>query len=151
MFMSEHISVLDERKVITSIASEGKYRLAVYDKDNAPNHFLFMGCDQEYGYEEYCNVLKKLWEDYISKGEKPKLLGLTLSDTGFVTETLHCIAPGAWGYSSPLPQYRESFAYWLKSKSPEIKARIGKKEFECLDRNLEEILQYHIKSKQGVS
>ena len=149
--MSEHISVLDEGKVITSLAFRRKYHLAVHDKNNAPDHFLFMGSDQEYGYEEYCDVLKKLWGDYISKGEKPKLLGLTLSDNGLITETLHCIAPGAWDYSSPLPQYRESFAYWLKSKSPEIRARIGENEFNDLDRNLESILQSHIRSKQKVS
>jgi hypothetical protein len=149
--MSEHISVLDEGKVITSHAMGGKYHLAVHDKDGAPDHFIFMGCDQEYGYEEYCGVLKKLWGDYVSKGEKPKLLGLTLSDDGLVIETLHCLAPAAWDYSSPIPHYRESFVYWLKSKSPEIRARIGKNEFDHLDGNLESILRSHIESKQRVS
>ena len=151
--MLEHISVLDKEKVITSLASGGKYHLALYDKNRAPTHFLFMGYDQEYGYEEYCTVLRNLWENYITKGEKPQLLGLTLSDDGFVTETLHCITPAAWGFplATPLPPYRESFAYWLKSKSQKIRARIGEKEFDDLDRNLESILQCHIGSKQRVS
>lgn len=146
--MSEHISVLDERKIITSLAAGGKYHLAVHAKDNAPDHFILMGSDQEYGYEEYCNVLKNLWENYIRTGEKPKLLGLTLSDDGFVTETLHCIAPAAWGGSSPLLEYRESFTYWLKSKSQRIKERIGETKFEFLNKNLESILRLHIGCKQ---
>jgi hypothetical protein len=145
--MSEHISVLDEGKVITSFATGGKYHLAVHDKDIVPIHFLFMGSDQDYGYEEYCGVLKGLWEKYISTGEKPRLLGLTLSDDGLVTETLHCIHPRAAGYE--LPVYRESFAYWLKSKSSEIRAKIGA-EFERLDRDLKDILQHHIGSKHSL-
>lgn len=149
--MSEHISVLDEGKVITSLASGGRYHLSIHDKEGAPTHFLLMGSDQEYGYEEYCGVLKDLWNKYTSTGEKPKILGQTLSDEGLITETLHCIAPVAWGGESPLPPYRESFAYWLKSKSPEIRARIGEKEFDGLNRNLESILQHHLRSKQRTS
>ncbi len=148
--MSEEISTLEEGKVITSLAAFGEYRLAVHDKDNVPNHFLFIGSDKAYGYEEYCDVLRALWEGFVDKCERPKLLGLPISDYGFVEETLHCIAPGGWGSPSapPLAPCRESFVYWLISKSPEIQATIGQNEFDYLNRELESILQIHLGSKQ---
>jgi hypothetical protein len=91
-----------------------------------------------------------LWEDFTDKGKRPELLGLPITDYGFVEETLHCIAPGAWGSPSapPLAPHREKFVYWLKSKSHEIQGIIGEKEFGYLNRELDSILQTHLEIKQ---
>jgi hypothetical protein len=148
--MSEKIPVREEGKIITSLAADGNYYLAVHNKDNAPNHFLFMGCDKEYTFEEYCSLMQHLWDDYISKGKKPQLLGLTLTEEGLLLETLHCIAPLSWTGpgAEALPAYREKFAYWLKSRIGEINARLGKENARCFDQSLESILQTHIARKR---
>ena len=150
--MSAYIELLHKDKVITSLAAGGTYNIAVHRKETVPAHFLFMGADKSYTYEQYCDVLKKLWEDYITAGKKPKLLRLTLSDDGLVTETLHCIAPGAWTASGapPLAQYRETFAYWLKSNISKIRSKIGQEQFASLNKSLEWILQTHIARKNAV-
>lgn len=147
--MSEHISLLHKDKVITSLAADGAYRIAVHNKATAPMHFLFMGADKSYTYEQYCDVLQGLWEQYLAAGKRPKLLRLALSDDGLVTETLHCIAPTAWygPPSQPLPPYREKFAYWLKSKIKKIKKRINEEDFDYLNLNLETILRIHLSQK----
>ena len=150
--MSEYIELLHKDKVITSLAAGGTYNIAIHNKATAPAHFLFMGADKSYTYEKYCDVLKKLWEDYITAGKRPKLLRLALSDDGLVTETLHCVAPGAWTApgAPPLAPYRESFAYWLKSNISKIRAKIGKEQFTSLNQSLEWILQTHIARKNAV-
>jgi hypothetical protein len=141
--MSEHIELLDERKVITSFAGNGKYFLAVHNKKDAPYHFLAMlDSDKEYSDEEYCNVLKDLWDKYIHNDEKPKLLEQTLSNEGFIVETLHCIAPGAEGRQSPLLPFRKSFAYWLELNLPKMVGKIDNKELDSLRKELNLILRY---------
>ena len=95
---------------------------------------------------EYGTLIKTLWGSYLRSGERPKLLGQTLSDEGFVTETLHYIAPGV--FSCPdgpmLDDSRESLLYWLKAEAKSIRLRIGEKEAYYLNRELEAILQTHL-------
>ncbi len=148
--MSEELETLIKGKVITSLAANGAYRLAVYDKEKAPTHFLFMGSDKEYKYDEYCNLLRDLWENYLGKGEVPKLLDLPIPDEGLIQETLHCIAPRAWGFPSatPLLESRESLLYWLKGKSKEIQAKLSKEHFDYLNRSLEDIIITHLSAKK---
>lgn len=151
--MSEHIKTLDETKVITSLAARGKYHLAVYDRDKAPEHFLFMGSDKSYKFEEYCDLLGGLWDEYIIRAERPKLLGIEISDEGLITETRHCLAPNSWwpppGDGAPLTAYRESLLYWLQSQAPQIQARIGNLASKRLKEELEDILRVHLERKHA--
>ena len=148
--MSESISTI-EGKGITSFASNGKFYLSAHDENNAPSHFLFMvaGSQKEYTYQEYGILLKTLWENYLNKREKPKLLELTLTDAGLINETLHYIAPGSfWGRGS-LDDEHESFLYWLKSQDGKIRVIVSNEDFVYFERNLEDYIQAHLIRKKG--
>ncbi len=84
--MSQEISTLVDGKVIFSVANAGTYKLSEGDKE------------REYFYEEYCEILKNLWEDYVLKGQVPRLLNLPLSNKGLIVETIHCLAPTTWEF-----------------------------------------------------
>jgi hypothetical protein len=141
--MSEELSTICEDITIHSMASGGEHHLSVYKKGEGKM------ADGSWPMDEYRILIKTLWETYLENGERPKLLGQTLSDDGFVTETLHYIAPGV--FSCPdgpmLDDSRESLLYWLKAEAKNIGLRIGKEEASYLNRELEAILQTHLERK----
>ena len=77
-------------------------------------------------------------------------MGQTLTDEGFVGETLHFIAPNVFYASDcgPLDEDRESFIYWLKSNYNLINNKISKESLDYLDRNLESILRLNLEKKR---
>ena len=109
----------------------GKLIPPVYDVTNA----------KSYTYEEYANLFKNLWEEYIYHDKKPKLLGLTLTLESFLIETIHCIAPlGFWMFPS-LPRYRAELLNWLRNNYPKIHFKIGHEYYKFLENNLEGICE----------
>ncbi|HJX50517.1 MAG TPA: hypothetical protein VJ438_03575 [Candidatus Nanoarchaeia archaeon] len=141
--MSEELSTIRDDITIHSMASSGKYHLSVYEKGKGKI------AENSWPMDEYGGLIRTLWANYLKTGEKPKLLGQTLSDEGFVEETLHYIAPGV--FSCPdgprLDDSREYFLYWLKAEASNIGLRIGEQEFSYLNRALEAILQTHLERK----
>jgi hypothetical protein len=148
--MSQEISTI-EGKIITSFALDGKFYLSAHTKDKVPTHFLFMmaNSQKEYAYQEYGTLLKNLWENYLNKGEKPKLLELTLTDNGLIDETLHYIAPGGFWGRGPLDESHKSFLDWLNSQREKIRARINNEDFMYLESNLDNFIQQHLYRKRG--
>ena len=130
--------------VIDSIAYNKKYHLSVFNIRKGETI-----AEGSWSMDEYGILIKRLWEAYINSREKPKLLGQTLSDKGLAAETLHYIAPNVFflPHCGPLDDSRECFLYWLKSESPRIRKRIGKNEFDYLNRELETILRMHLERK----
>ena len=113
--MSEELSTTDKDVTIHSLATGESYHLTFYRNRKKIS-------ENSWSVNEYGILIKKMWEDYLKKEEKPVILGQTLSDEGFVEETLHYIAPNS--FSAPngpvLDHSHESFLYWLKSNSNSI-------------------------------
>jgi len=142
--MSEELSTICEDITIHSMASSGKYHLSVYKKDEGKI------AENSWSMDEYGGLIRTLWENYLKTEEKPKLLGQTLNNEGFITETLHYIAPGVFFCPDGprLDGSRESFLYWLKAEARNIRLRIGEQEFSYLDRELEAILKKHLERRE---
>lgn len=138
--MSDEIDTLVDSVYIHSVAIDGKFHLTARRGGEDIR-------ERKFPYSEYAQFLRGIWENYLDKGEKPKLLGYEIPDMGLVDETLHCIAPASFsapGNPHGLPDYRESLAYWLKSNSDKIKATIDAKSVDCLNTNLDGILKTHL-------
>jgi len=144
--MSKELLTVCKDITIYSTASNGKHYLTVFKKRGKELAEIAQG---SYPMAEYGKLIKTLWEDYLRSGEKPKLLGQTLSDDGFVIETLHYIAPGV--FTCPggpmLDDSRESFLYWLKAEAKSIGLQIDEKEVSYLNGELEDILRIHLERK----
>jgi len=140
MGMSEELDTIREGVTIGSIATRESYNLTVYEpgkgairSDSFPN-------------ADYEVLMKGLWEKYLGQGEKPELVGETLTDQGFVWETLHIIAPGVFfgPGGPPLTKNQESFVYWLKGKMPDIEETLEPEQARYLSTNLDQVLHTHL-------
>jgi len=117
--MSLSIDTLVEGVEIASFAHSGSYYLTALKN----GQIIVQG---NYGYEEYPISFREYWENLFRDGKRPELLGYALSDSGFLGETLYCIASDSWARNpvqlidSPLREDNESLLVWLYSQKMEI-------------------------------
>lgn len=138
--MSEDIPTASDGVTIHSTAHNGAYHLSVDRGEYVINR-------GSYPVGEYGKLLRELWEGYLERGERPRLLGHTLTDDGLAIETIHFLAPNSfYGPCSdePLNNSREQFVYWLKTQLPRIQERIGEEEAVSIDGATDYILALHL-------
>ena len=83
--MSLIIKTSSEDVILNSIALNEQFYLTLVKckQDNLESKY--------YNYREYESLLKNLWNNYLYKNEKPKLLNYLITDKGLIDETLHFI------------------------------------------------------------
>jgi len=147
--MSDELPTLDENVFIHSTARDGNFKLTAYRVEVGKGDLA----SRSYPYEKYCDLWKQMWSEYITRRKRPGLLEHSLSDTGIIYETLHCIATGDFSGpldSGPLPDYKEKLLLWLLEQKDSLRRRIADtKQVEWFIMNLKGILSTHLSRKRN--